>query len=91
MEKKKGEFASLFKKYRLKSGFATLREFADALAKEGLVFEESLFSHWQKGDRVPKDRHLLLTIINLFIKNGGITTIDEVNAFFSLSWPKGFR
>lgn len=83
MEGKENTFARLFKQLRLKSGFSTLKEFADALAQEGLVYDESLFSHWQKGDRVPKDRHLLLILINLFIKNGGITTIEEANSFLA--------
>ncbi|PJE63877.1 hypothetical protein COU89_00865, partial [Candidatus Roizmanbacteria bacterium CG10_big_fil_rev_8_21_14_0_10_45_7] len=40
-------FASLFKKYRLKSEFETLTEFGGALEKRGLHYEDSIFSHWQ--------------------------------------------
>lgn len=72
-------FAQLFKKYRLKSEFETISEFGDALAEEGYVYENSLFSHWQKGTRIPKDRNLLLTLIQIFSKREGLGTIQEVN------------
>ena len=79
MENKKEQFADLFKKFRLRSEFATLSEFADALAQEGFVYEDSLFSHWQKGDRIPKERELLICILQVFIKKGGISRINEAN------------
>ena len=49
-------FAQLFKKYRLRSEIETLSEFGDLLAEEGIVYETSLFTRWQNGERVPKDR-----------------------------------
>ncbi len=76
---KKDAFGNLFKKFRLRSGIATLSDFADALAQEGLVYEPSLFSHWQKGDRIPKDRDLLIAVLSVFIKRKGISNIDEAN------------
>ncbi len=72
-------FKNLFKKYRLKSGFATLGEFGKTLAEEGLIFEDSLFSRWQRGSRIPRDRHILLNLIKVFTKNGGINTLKEAN------------
>ena len=74
-------FAQLFKKYRLLSEFETLREFADALAEEGKVYDESLFSHWKKGTRIPKDRHLILDVLRLFVKRKGIITVNDANEF----------
>jgi len=68
MVAKTNSFGPLFKKYRLRSGFATIREFADALAEKGFVFDESLFSHWQKNSRLPKERKLLLTTLKIFIE-----------------------
>ncbi|HRN69860.1 MAG TPA: hypothetical protein PLS49_01635 [Candidatus Woesebacteria bacterium] len=76
------QFAALFKKYRLRSEIETLAEFGDLLAQEGIVYEDSLFAKWQKGERVPSDRKIILTIIRLFIKLGGIQTIQESNIFF---------
>lgn len=76
-------FAKLFKKYRLRSEFETLTEFGDALADYNLVFENSIFSHWQKGSRTPKDRHLLLTIIKMFCLRKGITSAREAHAFMA--------
>ena len=38
-------FAELFKKYRLRSEIETLSQFGDLLAQEGLVYENSLFTH----------------------------------------------
>lgn len=74
-------FGTIFKKLRLRSGIATLSEFGNALAERGFVFEESLFSHWQKNDRIPKDRRLLLTILKLFFERGGISSIRDMNNF----------
>lgn len=75
------DFGSLFKKFRLRSGFATLRGFGDVLSEKGFLFEDSLFSHWQKNTRVPKNRRLLLTIVEIFLEKGGITSIRDVNLF----------
>src|SRR3989338_11294469 len=75
-------FATLFKKYRLRSEIETLSEFGDLLAQEGIVYETSLFTRWQKGERVPKDRKVILTILGLFVKLGGLQTIEECNSFF---------
>lgn len=74
-------FSELFKKSRLKSGFATLAEFGKKLADEGLIFEDSLFSRWQNGSRIPKDRETLLKILKVFINNSGINSLREVNSF----------
>ena len=62
-------FGDLFKKLRLKAEFATLSEFGKALADEGLPYEDSIFSRWQKGNRAPKDRKLLfiLAIIGIIL------------------------
>ncbi len=74
-------FGRLFKKFRLRSGFATLCEFGDALAEKGFTFEDSLFSHWQKNTRIPKDRKLLLVILEIFLEKGGISSVKEINVF----------
>ncbi len=72
------KFASLFKKYRLRSEIETLAQFGDLLSEEGLTYETSLFTRWQKGDRIPGDRRTLLGIIIVFSKRMGIT-IDAAN------------
>lgn len=76
-------FAKLFKKYRLRSEIETLSQFGDLLAQEGLVYENSLFTHWQKGDRVPKDRKILLAVISIFIKRKGMHSLVEANSLLS--------
>ncbi len=76
-------FARLFKKYRLKSEFETLAEFGDVLAQKGLLYETSIFSHWQKGTRIPRDRNLLLIILRIFVERGGIATLKEANSFLA--------
>lgn len=73
-------FAALFKKFRLRAGFATLSEFGKALADEGFIFEDSIFSHWQKGSRTPKERTLLLVLIKIFVERNGIVSAKEMNA-----------
>ena len=77
----KSDFAILFKKHRLKSEIETLSEFGDLLAEEGYIYENSLFTRWQSGERVPRDRKLVLTIINIFVKHGGIRDEIEANTF----------
>ncbi len=74
-------FGELFKKYRLKSEFSTLSQFGNALAQEGFIYEDSIYSHWQKNVRVPKDRKLLLALIKIFIEREGVQTIKDANEF----------
>lgn len=76
----KNSFGELFKTFRLKSGFSSLSEFGKALAIEGVVLEDSIFSRWQKGNRIPKDRNLLLIIVTVFIKKESIISIKQANA-----------
>lgn len=76
-------FAELFKKYRLRAEFATLCEFGKALANEGRFYDDSIFTHWQSGKRIPRDRTLLLTILKIFIQRGGITSPEEANEFLA--------
>lgn len=81
MSEQQFTFGGLFKKFRLKSGFTTLREFGDALAEKGFLFEDSLFSHWQKNTRIPKNRKILLAIVEIFLEKGGISSVRDVNIF----------
>ncbi len=58
---KSSDFAILFKKYRLRSEIETLAGFADLLAEEGYVYENSLFTRWQTGEerlRISNNFHL---------------------------------
>ena len=81
MDNKTPTFGELFKKARLRAGFATISEFGKALTDHGLIFEDSLFSRWQNGSRVPKDRGTLLKILKVFIDNSGINSLRETNTF----------
>jgi len=73
------DFATFFKKYRLRSEIDTLTEFGNLLADEGIVYENSIYSRWQNGTRLPKNRQVLLQIVKVFIKKGGIRSFTEVN------------
>lgn len=75
----KPSFGHLFKKFRLRAGFATLSEFGKTLSDEGLIFEDSIFSHWQKGNRIPKKRCVLLTLIKIFMDRSGISSLKEAH------------
>lgn len=79
MNKKQLVFSTLFKKYRLRSEIETLAEFADLLASEGMSYAISLFTRWQNGQRVPTDRRALLAMIKIFVRRGGINSVDEAN------------
>lgn len=72
-------FSFLFKRYRLRSEFTTLSAFAEALVEEGVIFEDSLFSHWQTGDRIPRNRKTILALIRLFHKKHALQTLEEAN------------
>lgn len=72
-------FAQLFKYYRLRAGIASLTGFADAFADKGYFYELSIFSHWQKGNRTPTRRHVVLMMITVFIEHGGIISAQEAN------------
>ncbi len=75
------KFGNLFRKYRLRAEFETLAEFINVLETEGLIYEESLLSRWQNGNRVPGDRNLWLIIIKIFARRKAISTINEANTF----------
>lgn len=81
MEGKKPLFGKLFKFFRLRSGMSTISEFSSKLVDEGIIFEDSLFSRWQNGSRIPKDRRTILKILKIFIDNSGISSLKEANAF----------
>jgi len=59
------KFAELFKKYRLRAEFETIASFSNALSEKGFFYEESIFSHWQKGTRTPTDRRLVVVFVIL--------------------------
>ncbi len=77
----KGTFGALFKKYRLKAEFPSLTQFGKALGEKGYLYDDSLFYHWQRNSRIPKNRSLLFSIISLFWEKGGISSLKEVNQF----------
>lgn len=72
-------FQTLFRKYRLKSEFATLSELGHALSEKGLTYEESVFSHWQNGTRIPQSRNILLKLIEIFVERNALTTVKDAN------------
>ncbi len=76
-------FADQFKKYRLKSELARLSDLGNALAEKGFIYEDSIFSHWQKGSRIPQNRVVLIKLIEIFVDRGSITTEDQANKFLS--------
>lgn len=82
-------FGSLFRKYRLRSECETLAEFGDLLQEFGYFYESSLFSHWQKGSRVPRDRDLLLAIVRLFVQKKAIRTRAEGAQFMEAAGQPG--
>lgn len=75
------KFQNLFKKYRLKAEISTLSELGRLLTQKGLVYEDSIFSHWQKGTRVPQNRHTLLKLLEIFVERKAITTLSQANEF----------
>jgi ABC-type amino acid transport substrate-binding protein len=76
-------FALLFKRYRLLAEFPTISAFSNALGQKGYYFEESIFYHWQKGSRVPTDRKLIVTVIEIFVEHRAIKTKMEAQEFLA--------
>lgn len=74
-------FGQLFKKYRLRSEFETIAAFSKAFAENGYFYDDSIFSHWQKGKRIPTNRALLVSLIELFIKREAMHSVREANEF----------
>ena len=72
-------FGQLFKTYRLRAEFASLSEFADAFAQKGFFYEQSIFSHWQNGNRIPSNRKVVINLIEVFIESGAIKTYEQAN------------
>jgi tetratricopeptide (TPR) repeat protein len=87
--KRNEEFGKAFRKFRLRSGIKSLIDFSELLAEERYVYDVSLFAKWQSGDRVPRDRSLLLAIITVFLKESGITTLEEVDYFLESAGASG--
>ena len=75
------DFAELFKRYRLKAEFASLSSLADAFAEKGYFYDLSIISRWQKGEKIPSKRIVLVTLIGLFIERGSIVSIAQANEF----------
>lgn len=73
-------FGELLKKYRLRAEFATFYELGNALSEKGLIYEDSIFSHWQKGDRV-SNRPTVIKLIEIFSERQSIKTLQQANEF----------
>lgn len=82
-EKTLSPFPSLFKKYRLRAEFLTYAQFSEALANRGFFYDVSVFSHWQKGTRIPTNRQILLTIIEIFIEREAIANKRQADEFLA--------
>src|SRR5262245_33081151 len=74
-----------FKKFRLKAGFASQNEFADALSHvelasgNNLVIATPQISRWEHGVRCPSKREQHLELIEGLVKLGGIQTPEEAD------------
>lgn len=74
-------FGELFRTYRLRAGIETLAMFANLMAEKGLVYENSLFSRWQRNERIPRERKIIIAALQIFAARGGITCAQEANEF----------
>jgi hypothetical protein len=72
-------FSELFNLYRLKSGLDTYAKLGQALADEGFVYEDTIFSKWKSGDRAPRDRDVVKALLKVFIKQEAINSIEEAD------------
>ncbi len=77
------KFHTLFKGYRLKAEFSRLSDLGNALAEKGFLYEDSIFSHWQKGTRIPQNRIILLKLLEIFVERKAVVTVDQANEFLT--------
>lgn len=82
-------FGQLFKFFRIQAGFTTIAQFADALADHNIVYCESLYYHWQRNNKIPTNRKLVLQVIAMLTNHGGIVIVDQANLFLETS-GKGY-
>lgn len=78
-------FGNSFKKFRLKSRFEKLVDLNFELKKYHYRFEESALSRWQNGNRIPRGRNLIITLIKIFVNRGGIIYLHEANELMELA------
>src|SRR4051812_18802780 len=82
-ERKRPPFRVFFNRYRLRAGCETLGQFGDMLADEGFIYDDSMFSHWKTGRRIPRKRKVVLAILIVFIRYNALTTVEESNALLA--------
>jgi tetratricopeptide (TPR) repeat protein len=73
------KFGKMLRSFRLRAEFRTLTEFGDELQELGFFQEDSTFSRWENGSRIPRNRDLIIEVIKLFVSRSGITTLNEAN------------
>ncbi len=76
-------FGEIFKKLRLQANIQTLKDFGNTMADYGYVYEDSIFSHWQSGRKIPTRRDILLTALLIFKENNANVSVDMMNAFLA--------
>ncbi len=76
------KFADLFKYYRLRAGFSSLRELSEEMADKGQYYDPSFYSHIQNGSRVPT-RKTLLTLLKLFAERKALNNVQEINSLLT--------
>lgn len=69
----------MFHRYRLRAEYPTLTSFGDVLAEKGYIYEDSIFSRWQNGSRVPSDRGVMLGLIAIFVERGVVKGVEQAD------------
>lgn len=82
-------WGQLFKQFRLRAGYASQTDLAEALSHlelasgAVLLFSTSQISRWENGQRSPARREQHLALIEALVRLGGIQTQDEANAWLA--------
>lgn len=80
-------FGTRLRQARQRAGFHTLRLLADTLSTLGIDLSDDAFGHWELDRRRPPERERFLSILALFARRGGFTSLDEVNhLLWLLDW-----
>ena len=80
-------WGDMFRQFRLRAGYASQTELADALSHLELalgivqVLSTSQISRWENGQRSPSRREQHLALIEGLVQLGGIRTPDEANTW----------
>jgi len=80
-------FGELLREARIRAQFESYTQLAKHLREQELSYSDEAVGHWERGDRAPQDRQVVLKLCQILVDRGGILTLSGVEAFLTaLGW-----